>query len=512
LANNIVKQPLAALAVDPDRFEKLSHRVGPLLVDFSRQRIDHAVRAALVELGEDVALKEGLTRLMAGAHVNASEDRPALHTALRAPAEKQPDALRKDIAASAAQMARFVERVRAGSWRGHTGKPVRDIVHIGIGGSHLGPEMVTNALPATGPRLRFLANIDGHAFARALDGLNAETTLFIVASKSFTTLETHVNAQSARAWCVERGCPQADLGQHFVAVTANTSAATAFGIAAENLFPMWDWVGGRYSLWSAVGLPVALSAGMRAFDDLLAGAFEVDQHALSAPLERNLPALMALVGIWNFNFLGAQTHAVLPYDHRLAMLPAYLQQLEMESNGKSVQHDGQPTSIQTAGILWGGEETNGQHAFHQLLLQGTRAFSADLIAATRPNHSLADHHRWLLANCLAQGEALARGSGVDHQGANTDPLAAHRAVEGNHATTTILLEELTPRSLGALIALYEHKVYCQSIIWNINAFDQWGVELGKQLGGRVHSALSGSGADGQDPSTRSLVDEIRRSH
>ena len=512
LANNIVKQPLSALADGPDRFDKLSHRVGPVLVDFSRQRIDQPVLSALLELGKAVGLEAGLAKLMAGEHVNVSEDRPALHTALRAPVEQRPEAQRDDITAGAAQMARFVERVRSGQWRGHTGKPVRDVVHIGIGGSHLGPQLVTEALPASGPRLRFLANVDGHAFQRQLDGLSAETTLFIVASKSFTTVETKVNAESARAWCLERGCGQASLRKHFAAVTANTDAATTFGIAPENLFPMWDWVGGRYSLWSAVGMPIALSAGMPAFQALLAGAYEMDQHTLRAPLKRNLPALMALIGIWNYNFLGAQTHAVLPYDHRLAMLPAYLQQLEMESNGKSVQLDGEPTSIQTVPILWGGEETNGQHAFHQLLLQGTRAFSADLIAATRPNHWLADHHQWLLANCLAQGEALFRGDGGEHDNTAADPLSAHRAVTGSHATTLILLEELNARALGALIALYEHKVYCQSMIWNINAFDQWGVELGKQLGRHVHSALSGNSAGGEDPSTRRLVDEIRRSH
>jgi glucose-6-phosphate isomerase len=350
------------------------------------------------------------------------------------------------------------------------------------------------------PACHFVANVDGHALRIALAGRNPDTTLFVVASKSFTTLETQVNADSARSWFLERVGDVAALEHHFVAVTANVAAAEAFGIARRNIYPMWDWVGGRFSLWSAVGLPIALAAGPTAFAELLDGARTMDEHFRTAAPERNVPLLMALIGVWNYNFLGAESQAVLPYDQRLRLLPDYLQQLEMESNGKSVRLDGTPVQVDTMPIVWGGEGTNGQHAYHQLLHQGTRRFAADFILVANADHPLDLHQRWLLANGLAQSQAMLLGH-VD-----ADP---HRVVRGRKPTTTLVLDSLTPRALGALLALYEHKVFCQGVIWNINSFDQWGVELGKRLAIPIFAQLGGQSATAQDSSTRGLVAHIR---
>jgi glucose-6-phosphate isomerase len=414
----------------------------------------------------------------------------------------RPAAYAEAVEAALARMLDFAERVRSGIWRGATGKAIKNVVHVGIGGSHLGPELAVNALKGgkgTGPQVRFVANIDRSALDAALTGLDPETTLFIVASKSFSTLETRVNADSARAWFLERMADLDALKHHFVAITENVDAAQTFGMSQEQLFPMWDWVGGRYSLWSAVGLPVAISAGADAFRELLAGAHAADEHFRNAPPASNVPVLMALAGIWNYNFLGVSNHAILPYSARLGLLPNYLQQLEMESNGKSVDLEGNAVTVHTAPIIWGGEGTNGQHAFHQLLHQGTRSFTADFIIAGQPDGNDV-HGRWLLANGLAQSQAMMAGQEAE------DP---HRRVAGDHATTTIVLRQLNPYTLGSLLALYEHKVFCQGVIWNINSFDQFGVELGKTLSVPIFQQLGGNTAVAQDASTRGLIELLR---
>ena len=488
LAEQRVGKPIEP---EPGRFEKYSGRIGPVFIDYSKQRIDAEVMAALIDLAVESDLPAAIEALFNGAHVNTTEDRPALHTALRAPDGEGPEAVAHLVETERARFLQFAEDVRSGHWRGHTGKAIRTVVHIGIGGSHLGPALVCQALaPDADPEIRFLANIDGDAATRTLAGLDPATTLFIVVSKSFTTLETQTNAATARSWFIERTCDPDAIPQHFVAVTANDAAAEEFGLPAANRFAMWDWVGGRYSLWSSVGLPIAIALGRVGFEELLAGAYQVDRHFRTAALRRNLPVLLALLQVWNTNFLGAATHAVLPYDRRLRLLPDYLQQLEMESNGKSVHHDGSRVGTHTAPVVWGGEETNGQHAFHQLLHQGTRAFSADFVATVRPGHDLEHHHRWLLANCLAQSQALTQGRSLDEL--SGDPLAAHRQVAGCRPSTTILLDALTAQATGALLALYEHKTFCAGAMWRANSFDQWGVELGKALAEPVFKQLAGA--------------------
>jgi glucose-6-phosphate isomerase len=494
---------LHALQNDEARNTALYVEAPALLLDFSRQRLDCDVVGRLLELAEQRGMAAEIDRLFTGAHVNSTEDRPALHTALRAHAGERPSETETAVAATRSRLRSTAAAVLSGDRRGFTGRAFTDLIHIGIGGSHLGPELAVEALDraaAAGPRCRFVANIDGQALTTALAGLNPETTLFIVVSKSFSTIETRVNAESARSWFLERTACAGALRQHFLAVTANLPAAADFGVAAEMTFPMWDWVGGRFSLWSAVGLPIALTAGPDAFDDFLEGARDMDEHFRRTPFAANGPLLMALVGIWNYNFLGATSHAVLPYDQRLRLLPDYLQQLEMESNGKSVHHDGSPIGVHSMPIVWGGEGTNGQHAFHQLLHQGTRAFTADFILTARPDHELGEHHRWLLANGLAQSQAMMVGQDA------TDP---HRRVPGNKPTSTIVLDRLTPYALGSLLALYEHKVFCQGVIWNINSFDQWGVELGKRLALPIHDQLGGAATLHQDPSTRRLINHLR---
>jgi glucose-6-phosphate isomerase len=510
LAAGLIKRPLIDIVSSAGRFEQLSFRCEAVMVDFSKQRVTTEVVQSLCALARRLNLGTELARLMDGEIVNVTEQRAALHTALRAPYAMRPAPVRDLIEAQLSRLLDFVTRVHDARWRGHTGRVIRDVVHIGIGGSHLGPELAVEALVACrkrGLNFHFLANVDGHAIAAVLDGLDPETTLFVIASKSFSTIETRINATSARSWFLERTGRVDAIARHFVAITSNTAAASAFGIPADNVFAMWDWVGGRYSLWAAVGLPLALAIGRVEFEQLLAGAHAMDLHARDAPLERNLPALLALIGIWNYNILGAQSHAVLSYDRRLRLLPPYLQQLEMESNGKSTRIDGTQVDLQTMPVLWGGEETNGQHAFHQQLHQGNRAFSVDFIACARTAHRFPDHHRWLLANYLAQSEALLVGHKVEIPGDVV--LAAHRSSSGNHPSTTILLDALTPRSLGTLLALYEHKTFCQGIIWQINPFDQWGVELGKVLAESIYPQLATQQRRRHDPSTEGLIELLR---
>ncbi len=503
LAAKSIKRPLSERVESPERFAQLSFEVAGLLVDFSKQRLDEEIVHALLALADATGLDRRIEDLFGGAEVNPTEQRPALHTALRAPLAKRPAAYGEAVEVTLTRMLDFAERVRSGDWRGATGKPINSVVHIGIGGSHLGPELAVKALsgtPGTNPQVRFVANIDRFALDAALIGLDPETTLFIVASKSFGTLETRVNADSARSWFLERMADVDALQQHFVAITENVEAAETFGMSPEQLFPMWDWVGGRYSLWSAVGLPLAISAGADGFRELLAGAHATDEHFRNSPLEDNVPVLMALAGIWNYNFLGVSNHAILPYSARLALLPDYLQQLEMESNGKSVDLKGNAVTVHTAPIIWGGEGTNGQHAFHQLLHQGTRSFTADFIMAGQADGNDV-HGTWLLANGLAQSQAMMAGQEAD------DP---HRRVAGDHATTTIVMGRLNPYTLGSLLALYEHKVFCQGVIWNINSFDQFGVELGKTLSVPIFNQLAGNSAVTQDASTRGLIEVLRK--
>jgi glucose-6-phosphate isomerase len=508
LATKTITTHLNQTVMTPNRFATMSLRVGKLLIDFSKQRATSKVVSTLVDLAKEASLEPAIENLFQGVEVNPTEGRAALHMALRAPPDMWPKNVANIIEDETSRFYEIVARIRSGHWRGIFGKPIKNIVHIGIGGSHLGPELACKALAGDQRfNIRFLTNIDGAAAIHTFAGFDPTETLIIVVSKSFSTLETLTNAHYARTWFLERTRDVDGISQHFIAVTANAASAQEFGIPARNCLPMWDWVGGRYSLWSAVGLPIALALGEKGFRSMLAGAHQMDRHFQNSQLENNAPVLLALYGIWNGNFLGAATHAVLVYHQRLATLTNYLQQLEMESNGKSTLIDGSPSKVNTSPVVWGGEETNGQHAFHQLLHQGTRSFSADFIAVAAPEHDLKEHHQWLLASCLSQSQAMLQGT--DPSDLTDDPMRAHRAVCGDHSTTTILLDTLDPESFGALLALYEHKVFCQGVIWQINSFDQWGGELGKQLAKKVFDALNGESVQGLDPSTKGLINALR---
>ena len=513
------------LDADADRFESFAVDAPRMLLDLSRQRWTPEIRTALLALARARSI-DGLRRdLFRANRFNASEDRAVLHTALRARDDESIELDGVDIGAQVrtarSRVRALADDIRSGRWRGAGGAPIRDLVNVGIGGSFLGPALVCDALGTTdGPRVHFLANVDGHEAERLLPQLDPRSTLFIIASKSFGTLETRINAGAARSWFLERGGRPGDLPRHFLAVTTNTAAAAEFGLPEANLLPMWDWVGGRYSLWSPIGLPIAVGCGSDAFDALLEGARSMDVHFRDTALEDNAPVLLALAELWNQEFLGTRSHAVLPYATPLARLPDYLQQLEMESNGKNVRSDGTPLTSGSGTILWGNVGTNGQHAYHQLLHQGTQPFSAEFVLPLIPDHRRADHHDWLAAHCFAQAEAFARGRSREDvarslEQAGEDPQqAVHRMLPGNHPSSTILLDDLGAASLGALIALHEHKVFVQGMIWGINSFDQWGVELGKILGDRIHAALVEPAAAGRtatppepiaDATTRALV-------
>ncbi len=498
-AQNI--EPSHELLADEVRNSTLRINTCGITADFSKQRISRPVLRELVLLADQARLSDHRKAMLAGEIVNQSEARPALHTALRTPSGMGLPHIDQLVQDTLSQVRIFVDRIRNGQHTGITGKSIRHVVFIGIGGSHLGPELAVRAIGSDGVLdIRFVSNIDGYALATALRGCDPERTFFITASKSFLTLETLENSRSARTWFLERTNQTAGISRHFAAISANVKAANEFGITSENIFPMWDWVGGRYSLWSAVGMPVALAAGTRTFDALLAGARAMDEHFASAPHETNLPVLAALAGVWNTNFLGANNHAVLVYDERLALLPMYLQQLEMESNGKRVHQDGSAVNTHTMPILWGGIGTSGQHAYHQLLHQGTRAYSADFIFSASSGSELTDHHRWLEANALAQSQAMMLGE---------RGVSSEREVPGEHPTTTLVLDRLDAFHLGALLAMHEHKVFCQGVIWGINSFDQWGVEIGKRLANPIYKQLTGADASGQDRSTRFLIDHLR---
>ena len=515
---------------NPKRFEDFTLSSCGLFLDYSKNLITDQTRSLLVNLANEADLKNAIKSLFEGDIVNASEGRPALHTALRRPVADKLSVngvnIMPQVHKVLNQMTELVGRIHDGLWRGYTEKPITDVVNIGIGGSFLGPELVSEALLSyaqKGVRCHYLANIDGSEFHELTAKLRAETTLFIVSSNSFNPLETLKNAQAARAWYLAQGGSEAELHRHFIAVSSNNAAAVAFGIREENIFPMWDWVGGRYSLWSAIGLPIALAIGMSNFKELLSGAYSMDQHFQNAPFEQNMPVLMAALGVWYGNFWGAQSHAILPYDHYLRNITKHLQQLDMESNGKSVRQDGTPVSTDTGPVIWGGVGCNGQHAYHQLLHQGTQLIPADFIVPIVSFNPVSDHHQWLYANCLSQSQALMLGKtraeaeaelrdkGMSEE--DVQKLAPHKVIPGNRPSNTLVVERISPRRLGALVALYEHKVFVQSVIWGINAFDQWGVELGKELGKGVYNRLTGNLEEpAEDASTQGLINYFRGRH
>ncbi|WP_336632949.1 MULTISPECIES: glucose-6-phosphate isomerase [unclassified Microbacterium] len=521
---------------DPERARRLSFELADLHVDLSKNLIDDEVLAALVRLAEQTGVTDRFAAMLRGDHINTTEDRAVLHTALRRPAGATPalvvdgQDVDHDVQQVLTAMSAFADRVRSGAWTGITGKKVTTVVNIGIGGSDLGPVMISAALEPFGDDIeaRFVSNIDPFDLAHKTKGLDPETTLFIVASKTFTTLETLTNARLARDWlwagleasgAIDGGDAQRTdaVAHHFVAVSTALDKVAAFGIDTDNAFGFWDWVGGRYSVDSAIGLSLMIEFGPDAFRELLAGFHAVDEHVASTPLERNVPVLMGLLNIWYTNFLGAQSHAVLPYAQQLSRFAAYLQQLTMESNGKGVRWDGSPVTTDTGEIFWGEPGTNGQHAFYQLIHQGTRLIPADFIAFANPAYPLTDGgrdvHGLFLANFLAQTKALAFGKTAEEVEAEgtTGPLVAARTFPGNRPTTSIFASALTPRVLGELIALYEHITFAQGVVWGINSFDQWGVELGKQLALQIAPAIEGdeSAFAAQDASTQSLLTYYR---
>ena len=507
-------------AEDPGRGERLALEAEGLYLDYSKNRIDDRALELLVELAQECRLPERTEAMFRGEHINVTEDRAVLHVALRAPRGEtmlvDGHDVVPDVHAVLDRMAAFSERVRSGDWTGHTGRPIRNVVNIGIGGSDLGPVMAYEALRHYTRRemtFRFVSNVDGTDFAEATRDLDPQETLFIVASKTFTTLETMTNARTAREWLLADLRDEAAVARHFVAVSTNAEEVSKFGIDTENMFEFWDWVGGRYSMESAIGLSTMLAIGADRFRELLAGSWAMDQHFRTAPLERNLPVLHGLLCVWYGDFFGAQTVAVLPYDQYLKRFPAYLQQLTMESNGKSVTLDGSRVDYETGGVFWGEPGTNGQHSFYQLIHQGTKLIPCDFIGFERSLNPLGDHHDLLMANVFAQTEALAFGRTAEDVRAEGTPdwLVAHRVFEGNRPSNTILAERLTPEVLGKLVTLYEHSVFTQGVIWQINSFDQWGVELGKALAKRIAPELTAADEPplAHDSSTNALVRRYR---
>jgi glucose-6-phosphate isomerase len=522
-------------ADDPMRAADFSLQAAGLFVDFSRNRISRRARALLLELAESRGLPARRDALLAGEKINTTEGRAVLHTALRDRSGRAVLVDGEDACALATaerdRMLRFVDDVHCGRHLGASGKALTNVVNIGIGGSDLGPCMVVEALRPCwieGRRSFFVSNVDGQHLADTLEQLDPETTLFLIASKTFTTQETMTNARSAVDWFLASGGTRAGIARHFVALSTNAEAVKDFGISPACSFGFWDWVGGRYSLWSSIGLSIALQVGADNYLALLDGAFAMDEHFRTAPLDENLPALLALVGIWNRNIEGIGVHAILPYDQHLHRLPAYLQQADMESNGKSVCRDGRRSKLATGPVLFGEPGTNGQHAFYQLLHQGTDKVSADFIAAANSSAEMGDHHPKLLANFLAQPQALMSGKNLaaveqelQQMGLDAtaiEALAPHKVFDGDRPGNAVLMHRLTPATLGALIAMYEHKIFCQGVIWDINSFDQWGVELGKQLAGSILPMIDGAETDPDsesraalDPSTRQLLDWIKHS-
>ena len=509
-------------AKDPQRGERLVAEAAGLYLDYSKQRVTDETLRLLLDLARACGVRARVDAMFAGEKINVTEGRAVLHVALRAPRGTRIVVDGEDVVpgvhAVLDRMAEFAGRVRGGAWTGFTGRPIRNIVNIGIGGSDLGPAMATDALRwYRDPRLtlRFVSNVDGADFVAATHGLDPAETLFIVSSKTFTTIETLTNARTARAWCVRALGDERAVAKHFVAVSTAESEVRKFGIDPANMFTFWDWVGGRYSMWSAIGLSLMVAIGPERFRELLAGAHAMDEHFRTTPFERNLPVVLALLGIWYDDFFRAETQAVLPYSHDLGRLPAYLQQLDMESNGKHVDLDGRPVDYQTGPVVWGQPGTNGQHAYFQLLHQGTKLVPCDFIGFLRDLDDVGEHHPLLVANLFAQTEALAFGKTAEQVAAEGVPAfqVPHRTFEGNRPSNTILAERLTPAVLGALVALYEHKVFVQGAIWRVNSFDQWGVELGKALATRIAPELTARDEPRltHDSSTNALIRRFRRS-
>jgi glucose-6-phosphate isomerase len=508
---------------DPHRFKTFSRQVGSILLDFSKNRMNAETLKLLVQLAREAGVEPMRDKMFAGDRINVTEDRAVLHTALRnrsdAPVMVDGKDVMPDVRAVLLQMETFVSRVRSGDHAGYTGACITDIVNIGIGGSDLGPVMVCEALKHYADdaeiRVHFVSNVDGTHLAETLKDLDADSTLFVIASKTFTTQETLTNALSAREWFLKHAKDPKHVAKHFVAVSTNAAEVSKFGIDTANMFGFWDWVGGRYSLWSAIGLPIALYLGFDKFEKLLAGAHAMDQHFRTAPLEDNLPVILGVLGVWYNNFFGAQSHAILPYDQYLHRFPAYFQQGDMESNGKGVDRDGKPIDYQTGPILWGEPGTNGQHAFYQLIHQGTKLIPCDFIAPAKSHNPLGQHHPILLSNFFAQTEALAFGKTGDEVRAEmgnaaTQSLVEAKTFEGNRPTNSILVDQIDAFTLGSLIALYEHKIFVQGVIWNINSFDQWGVELGKQLAKKILPELTAAGTvASHDSSTNGLINHYK---
>ncbi|HPX88410.1 MAG TPA: glucose-6-phosphate isomerase [Methylophilaceae bacterium] len=514
-------------AADKTRFDKYSLKLDDILFDFSKHRINDETLPLLIQLAREANIEGWRDRMFAGEKINITENRAVLHTALRnrsnTPVYVDGHDVMPDVNAVLAQMRAFSTKVRNGEWTGYTGKRITDIVNIGIGGSDLGPVMVCDALkPYASPDLQvhFVSNIDGAHLMRALEKCNPETTLFIVASKTFTTQETMTNATSARTWFLASANDNAHVAKHFVALSTNAKAVQDFGIDINNMFAFWDWVGGRYSLWSAIGLSIALYVGMDHFEDLLTGAHEMDNHFKTAPLEQNIPVIMALIGIWYNNFFHVDTNAILPYDQGMARFPAYLQQADMESNGKFICRDGKRIQYKTGPVIWGEAGTNGQHAFYQLIHQGTQIVPCDFLMPVHSHYAIGKHgyahHKILLANFLAQTQALMLGKTRDEAraelekqgltGEALEQLLPHKVFEGNRPSTSILFDKVTPNTLGKLIALYEHKIFVQGIIWDINSYDQWGVEYGKQIAQEILPLLTNDAViTNFDSSTNGLI-------
>ena len=510
-------------AEDPDRFDNFSINFKDILLDYSKNRINSTSMSLLFDLLRQSEIEQWRDKMISGEAINTTEGRSVLHTALRNRSSQAVNVDDQDVMpkvkAVLKQMRTFSDLVRSGKWRGYNGHRIKSIVNIGIGGSDLGPHVVCDALKSYAQHelsAYFVSNVDSSHLLETLKLVDPETTLFIIASKTFTTQETMLNAFSARKWFLDQVGDEKAIEKHFVAVTTNIELATEFGINKANTFAFWDWVGGRYSLWSAIGLTIAVYLGMDHFEELLEGAYEMDQHFIQAPLEKNIPVIMALLGIWYNNFFQAKSYAVIPYSQYLQRLPAFLQQLDMESNGKTVDRNGQRVNYQTGPIIWGQAGTNGQHAFFQLIHQGSQLIPTDFLIPALSNQALSTHHRILFSNCLAQTKALMLGKNLEQvlqemkqQGADEktiENISPHKVFEGNKPTNTIVFERLTPKALGSLLAMYEHKVFVQGIVWNINSFDQWGVEYGKVLADQIQHDLSEPGeVDHHDSSTNGLI-------
>lgn len=514
-------------AEDPQRGPRMTEHAAGIELDYSKNRVTDETMNQLMALARLAKLPEAIDAMFNGEVINRSENRPALHIALRnrsqRPINVNGEDINETVNATQDKMKAFAESVHSGAFAGHTGKKLRTIVNIGIGGSYLGPKVVSDALKPywqDGYDLKYIANIDGTDVTSVCRDLDPETTLFVVASKSFNTLETLKNAEAAREWFFQQGGKPDQVKHHFVAVSTNIKAATEFGIDEANMFPMWDWVGGRYSLWSAIGLAQAIVIGFDNFEQMLSGAHDMDEHFRTTGLEHNVPVILGMLGVWYHNFMGAESHAVLSYDESLKDLPAHLQQVDMESNGKAVTQDGRPVGWSTGPVIWGGTGTNGQHAYHQLLHQGTRLIPADFLMPLKSHNPVADHHPWLFANYLGQQQALLEGkteaevtAELKAKGLDATAIAElvpHKVVPGNRPCNSLVFEQVTPQVVGALIALYEHKVYVQGVIWGVNSFDQWGVELGKVLGNSVFEALESGNTDGYDSSTAQLIERFRQ--